>query len=95
MSTSDAPDAYSIGEGWGNTAAEARQGESLGQLLAGMNVNVWDQTDAIQALVRSGAPVDQSRRWSTPGCPLLTSPLTHQYRQEQRDEQHRDKHGPT
>lgn len=30
----DAPDAYSIGEGWGNTAAEARQGESLEQLLA-------------------------------------------------------------
>ena len=29
-----------------------------GHVLAGMNVNVWDVTDAIQALVRSGQPVD-------------------------------------
>ena len=28
-----------------------------GRVLAGMNVNIWDQTDAIQALVRSGQPV--------------------------------------
>jgi 3-phenylpropionate/trans-cinnamate dioxygenase ferredoxin reductase subunit len=27
-----------------------------GRVLAGMNVNVWDVTDAIQALVRSGRP---------------------------------------
>jgi 3-phenylpropionate/trans-cinnamate dioxygenase ferredoxin reductase subunit len=27
-------------------------------VLAGMNVNVWDVNDAIQALVRSGRPVD-------------------------------------
>ena len=29
-----------------------------GRVLAGMNVNVWDVNDAIQALVRSGRPVD-------------------------------------
>jgi 3-phenylpropionate/trans-cinnamate dioxygenase ferredoxin reductase component len=29
-----------------------------GRVLAGMNVNVWDVNDAIQALVRSGEPVD-------------------------------------
>jgi 3-phenylpropionate/trans-cinnamate dioxygenase ferredoxin reductase subunit len=28
-----------------------------GQVLAGMNVNVWDVNDAIQALVRSRRPV--------------------------------------
>jgi 3-phenylpropionate/trans-cinnamate dioxygenase ferredoxin reductase subunit len=32
-----------------------------GRLLAGMNVNVWDVTDDIQALIRSGAPVDPAR----------------------------------
>ncbi len=31
-----------------------------GKVLAGMNVNIWDQTDAIQALVRSGVHVDRS-----------------------------------
>jgi hypothetical protein len=30
----EAGDRYSVGEGWGNTAAEARQGESLDQHLA-------------------------------------------------------------
>jgi 3-phenylpropionate/trans-cinnamate dioxygenase ferredoxin reductase subunit len=29
-----------------------------GRVLAGMNVNVWDVTDGIQALVRSGQPAD-------------------------------------
>jgi 3-phenylpropionate/trans-cinnamate dioxygenase ferredoxin reductase component len=29
-----------------------------GRVLAGMNVNIWDVTDAIQALVRSGQPAD-------------------------------------
>jgi len=29
-----------------------------GRVLAGMNVNIWDVTDAIQALVRAGRPVD-------------------------------------
>ena len=32
-----------------------------GRVLAGMNVNVWDVTDAIQALVRSGQPVDRGK----------------------------------
>ncbi|WP_250279776.1 FAD-dependent oxidoreductase [Frankia sp. Cppng1_Ct_nod] len=32
-----------------------------GRVLAGMNVNVWDVTEPIQALVRSGEPVDASR----------------------------------
>jgi 3-phenylpropionate/trans-cinnamate dioxygenase ferredoxin reductase subunit len=32
-----------------------------GRVLAGMNVNVWDVTDQIQALVRSGQPVDRDR----------------------------------
>jgi 3-phenylpropionate/trans-cinnamate dioxygenase ferredoxin reductase subunit len=27
-------------------------------VLAGMNVNIWDVTDTIAALVRSGRPVD-------------------------------------
>jgi 3-phenylpropionate/trans-cinnamate dioxygenase ferredoxin reductase subunit len=30
-----------------------------GRVLAGMNVNIWDVNDAIQALVRSGKPVDK------------------------------------
>jgi 3-phenylpropionate/trans-cinnamate dioxygenase ferredoxin reductase component len=32
-----------------------------GRVLAGMNVNVWDVTDDIQALIRGGAPVDPAR----------------------------------
>jgi 3-phenylpropionate/trans-cinnamate dioxygenase ferredoxin reductase component len=32
-----------------------------GRVLAGMNVNVWDVTDPIQALVRSGKPIDVGR----------------------------------
>ena len=32
-----------------------------GRVLAGMNVNVWDVTDPIQALVRSRQPVDRAR----------------------------------
>ena len=31
------------------------------RVLAGMNVNVWDVTDPIQALIRAGAPVDADR----------------------------------
>jgi 3-phenylpropionate/trans-cinnamate dioxygenase ferredoxin reductase subunit len=37
--------------------------------LAGMNVNVWDAGDAIQALVRGGRPVDPARL-GDPGVPL-------------------------
>jgi NADPH-dependent 2,4-dienoyl-CoA reductase/sulfur reductase-like enzyme len=32
-----------------------------GRVLAGMNVNVWDVTDDIQALIRSGTAVDPAR----------------------------------
>jgi 3-phenylpropionate/trans-cinnamate dioxygenase ferredoxin reductase component len=31
-----------------------------GRVLAGMNVNVWDVNDAVQALVRSGRPADRA-----------------------------------
>ena len=40
-----------------------------GKVLAGMNVNVWDVTDPIQALVRSGKPVDLDRL-ADPQVPL-------------------------
>jgi 3-phenylpropionate/trans-cinnamate dioxygenase ferredoxin reductase component len=40
-----------------------------GRVLAGMNVNVWDVNDAVQALIRRGAPVD-SARLADPGVPL-------------------------
>lgn len=39
------------------------------RVLAGMNVNVWDVTDDIQALVRSGAPVDTDAL-ANPATPL-------------------------
>jgi 3-phenylpropionate/trans-cinnamate dioxygenase ferredoxin reductase subunit len=42
-----------------------------GRVLAGMNVNVWDVNDAIQALVRSRAPVEASRL-ADPAVPLAT-----------------------
>jgi 3-phenylpropionate/trans-cinnamate dioxygenase ferredoxin reductase subunit len=32
-----------------------------GRVLAGMNVNIWDVTEPIQALVRSGQQVDTSK----------------------------------
>ena len=32
-----------------------------GRVLAGMNVNIWDANDMIQALVRSGRTVDPDR----------------------------------
>jgi len=34
---------------------------SGGRVLAGMNVNVWDVTAPVQALIRSGKPVDTAR----------------------------------
>jgi 3-phenylpropionate/trans-cinnamate dioxygenase ferredoxin reductase subunit len=40
-----------------------------GRVLAGMNVNVWDVTDSVQALVRSGTRVDVDRL-ADPGTPL-------------------------
>ena len=42
---------------------------SDGSVVAGMNVNVWDVTDDIQALIRSGHPVDKARL-ADPGAPL-------------------------
>jgi 3-phenylpropionate/trans-cinnamate dioxygenase ferredoxin reductase subunit len=40
-----------------------------GRVQAGMNVNVWDVTDAVQALVKSGRPVDRAAL-SDPAMPL-------------------------
>jgi NADPH-dependent 2,4-dienoyl-CoA reductase/sulfur reductase-like enzyme len=40
-----------------------------GRVLAGMNVNVWDVTDPIQAMIRSGQPVDTARL-ADPNVPL-------------------------
>jgi 3-phenylpropionate/trans-cinnamate dioxygenase ferredoxin reductase component len=40
-----------------------------GRVVAGMNVNVWDVTDDIQALIRSGAQVDTGRL-ADPDVPL-------------------------
>jgi 3-phenylpropionate/trans-cinnamate dioxygenase ferredoxin reductase component len=42
---------------------------AAGRVVAGMNVNTWDVTDAIQALIASGAPVD-ARRLADPDVPL-------------------------
>jgi 3-phenylpropionate/trans-cinnamate dioxygenase ferredoxin reductase subunit len=40
-----------------------------GMVLAGMNVNVWDVTDPIKALIRSGVTVDRARL-ADPNVPL-------------------------
>jgi 3-phenylpropionate/trans-cinnamate dioxygenase ferredoxin reductase component len=40
-----------------------------GRVLAGMNVNIWDASDTIQALVRAAKPVDSSRL-ADPQVPL-------------------------
>ncbi|HEY6647970.1 MAG TPA: oxidoreductase C-terminal domain-containing protein, partial [Mycobacterium sp.] len=50
----------------GNFIAFWRKG---GLVLAGMNVNTWDVTDAIEALVRSGAQPDPSKL-ADPDVPL-------------------------
>jgi NADPH-dependent 2,4-dienoyl-CoA reductase/sulfur reductase-like enzyme len=42
---------------------------SQGRVVAGMNVNVWDVTADIQALIRSGARIDVARL-ADPGVPL-------------------------
>jgi 3-phenylpropionate/trans-cinnamate dioxygenase ferredoxin reductase subunit len=39
------------------------------RVLAGMNVNVWDVTEDIEALIRAGAPVDRARL-ADPDVPL-------------------------
>jgi 3-phenylpropionate/trans-cinnamate dioxygenase ferredoxin reductase subunit len=46
-----------------------------GHVLAGMNVNIWDVNDAIQALIRAGTPVDTDAL-RDPGTPLES--LVHQ-----------------
>jgi 3-phenylpropionate/trans-cinnamate dioxygenase ferredoxin reductase component len=40
-----------------------------GRVLAGMNVNIWDVNDAIQAMVRSGRPAGRAAL-ADPGVPL-------------------------
>ncbi len=40
------------------------------RVVAGMNVNVWDVTDDIQALIHAGRPVDRIRL-ADPDVPLL------------------------
>jgi NADPH-dependent 2,4-dienoyl-CoA reductase/sulfur reductase-like enzyme len=42
---------------------------SGGRVVGGMNVNVWDVTDDVQALIRSGKPVDAARL-ADPEVPL-------------------------
>ncbi|MFD3548027.1 NAD(P)/FAD-dependent oxidoreductase [Streptomyces sp. NPDC058655] len=44
---------------------------SGGRVLAGMNVNVWDVTEHIQALIRSKAPVDREKL-ADPSVPLAS-----------------------
>ncbi|HEY8478810.1 MAG TPA: FAD-dependent oxidoreductase [Spirillospora sp.] len=44
---------------------------SGGRVVAGMNVNVWDVTDDIQALIRSGKQVDAGRL-ADPSVPLAS-----------------------
>jgi 3-phenylpropionate/trans-cinnamate dioxygenase ferredoxin reductase subunit len=50
-----------------------------GRVAAGMNVNVWDVTEPIQALIRSRAPVDPARL-QDPEVPLevLVPPAEHE-----------------
>jgi 3-phenylpropionate/trans-cinnamate dioxygenase ferredoxin reductase component len=38
-------------------------------VLAGMNVNIWDVNEKIEALVRDGQPVDEDRL-ADPAVPL-------------------------
>jgi 3-phenylpropionate/trans-cinnamate dioxygenase ferredoxin reductase subunit len=40
-----------------------------GRVVAGMNVNIWDVADQVEALVRSGAPIDRARL-ADPGVAL-------------------------
>jgi len=73
----DAPESYSIGQGWGNTAAEARQGESLEQLLAEEepDQDVQSQIDPAQADREAGqlqteGPAGTSPSTATQFCPV-------------------------
>jgi 3-phenylpropionate/trans-cinnamate dioxygenase ferredoxin reductase subunit len=40
-----------------------------GKVAAGMNVNIWDVTEQIEALIRSGKPIDKARLADS-GVPL-------------------------
>lgn len=42
-----------------------------GRVLAGMNANIWDVTEPIQRLIRSGRPVDR-QALADPGTPLTS-----------------------
>jgi 3-phenylpropionate/trans-cinnamate dioxygenase ferredoxin reductase subunit len=44
-----------------------------GRVLAGMNVNIWDVNEMIQAIVRGGPTLDASRL-ADPGVPWMSSP---------------------
>ena len=46
-----------------------------GRVLAGMNLNVWDVNDAVQALIRSRAVVDPARL-ADPDVPLEAAALS-------------------
>ncbi|HET9967221.1 MAG TPA: FAD-dependent oxidoreductase [Streptosporangiaceae bacterium] len=52
---------------------------SGGRVIAGMNVNIWDVNDAIQALVRSGHPASPARL-ADPAVPLDEVAATHDRR---------------
>lgn len=43
--------------------------DAQSRVVAGMNVNVWDVADQIQALIRSGKPVDQAKL-ADPATPI-------------------------
>jgi 3-phenylpropionate/trans-cinnamate dioxygenase ferredoxin reductase component len=77
-------DQYDLGMEYNGYAADAdrvvvRKGTSVlefvafwlkdGRVLAGMNANIWDQGDAIKALIRGGAVVDADRL-ADPSVPL-------------------------
>ena len=53
----------------GRGASSSRSGSRDGRVLAGMNVNVWDVTDEIQALDRRRA-AGRRRRLADPDVPL-------------------------
>jgi NADPH-dependent 2,4-dienoyl-CoA reductase/sulfur reductase-like enzyme len=74
------PDGYDQVVFRGDPATDGKTGEFIafwlsdGRVLAGMNVNVWDVTDAIQALVRAGfagTRVDAGRL-ADPAVPLAS-----------------------
>ena len=50
-------------------ASSSPSGSADGRVLAGMNVNVWDVAEPIQALIAAGGPVDVARL-ADPDVPL-------------------------